>query len=209
MDKILKDMMQQRKLQAAEREARRLAGNKSPRTPASPGRARIGSPAGSPRTPNRQSPVRIGAAPSDQITTTPVRPPSDTFTTVHPTKLDTQTNLNAPGNSKTIDNGLNNSSTVQKSQAQQPTPSVSTVSSVTVETPPKTSGEATPPVTQGPVTTQGSVPSQTVQREVTSTPQTSNQNQEVTQTVKTSETKVENTEIKSEAPKPTEQMDTS
>ena len=79
MDKIFKDVMYQRKLQAAEKEARKLALAKSPRSlgsparalgsparapgsPArapgspgrmqgSPGRARLGSPAGSPRTP--------------------------------------------------------------------------------------------------------------------------------------------------------------
>lgn len=88
MDKVLKDMMQQRKQQAAERDARKqqaasaaTGGAKSPRTPAgSPGRARIGSPAGSPRTPpsagvNRMSPVRL---PGDPISTTTLRaPPSD------------------------------------------------------------------------------------------------------------------------------------
>ncbi|KAH3887488.1 uncharacterized protein LOC127844044 isoform X2 [Dreissena polymorpha] len=84
MDKVLKDMMQQRKQQAAERDARKQAastatgGAKSPRTNSgSPGRARIGSPAGSPRTPpsagvNRMSPVRL---PGDPITTTPLRAP--------------------------------------------------------------------------------------------------------------------------------------
>ncbi|KAL4238504.1 PAXIP1-associated glutamate-rich protein 1 [Mactra antiquata] len=77
MDKILKDIMQQRKLQAAEREAKKLAGAKSPRTPSSPSRARIGSPAGSPRTPNRQSPVRVGAGFNDGITNTPSRIPTE------------------------------------------------------------------------------------------------------------------------------------
>lgn len=78
MDKILKDMMQQRKLQAAEREARKqAAAARSPRAPSSPGRARIASPAGSPRTPNRQSPVRLPVGPSDPISTTPVRGPTE------------------------------------------------------------------------------------------------------------------------------------
>lgn len=95
MDKILKDMMQQRKLQAAEREARKLAsGSKSPRTPASPGRARVGSPAGSPRTPNRQSPVRIGAAPGDPIGTTPLRPPLESVTSSRLPKSDTSLTAN-------------------------------------------------------------------------------------------------------------------
>ncbi|XP_052800645.1 probable serine/threonine-protein kinase ndrC isoform X2 [Mya arenaria] len=88
MDKVLKDMMQQRKLQAAEREARKQAtAAKSPRNPSSPGRARIGSPAGSPRTPpaagggsNRQSPVRF-QGPTDGLQTTPLRPPQETQTT--------------------------------------------------------------------------------------------------------------------------------
>lgn len=78
MDKVLKDMMYQRKLQAAEKEARKLTLTKSPRTPGSPGRARLGSPAGSPRTPiygsSRQSPVRA-PGPSESLTTTPVRGP--------------------------------------------------------------------------------------------------------------------------------------
>ncbi|WAR03239.1 hypothetical protein MAR_009797, partial [Mya arenaria] len=82
------DMMQQRKLQAAEREARKQAtAAKSPRNPSSPGRARIGSPAGSPRTPpaagggsNRQSPVRF-QGPTDGLQTTPLRPPQETQTT--------------------------------------------------------------------------------------------------------------------------------
>lgn len=77
MNKVLKDVMQQRKIQAAEKEARKQAGQRSPRTPGSPARARIGSPAGSPRTPpavglNRQSPVRA-AGPGDSISTTPHR----------------------------------------------------------------------------------------------------------------------------------------
>ena len=82
MNKVIKDMMQQRKQQAAEKEARKLANVRSPRTPGSPARARIGSPAGSPRTPpasslNRQSPVRA-AGPGDPIVTTPLRAPVDT-----------------------------------------------------------------------------------------------------------------------------------
>jgi len=79
-------MMQQRKLQAAEREARKQAGNsgtKSPRTPGSPRGARIGSPAGSPRTPpssaNRQSPVRPPGSGMDGIHTTPLRAPLDSY----------------------------------------------------------------------------------------------------------------------------------
>lgn len=79
MTKVLKDMMEQRKVQAAEKEARKQAGQRSPRTPGSPARARIGSPAGSPRTPsaaglNRQSPVRA-PGPSDSVSTTPLRAP--------------------------------------------------------------------------------------------------------------------------------------
>ncbi|XP_060605428.1 uncharacterized protein LOC132757945 [Ruditapes philippinarum] len=202
MDKILKDMMQQRKLQAAEREARKLAGNKSPRTPASPGRARIGSPAGSPRTPNRQSPVRIGAGQSDQITTTPVRPPSETFSAIQPGKLDSHN----VSNSKIHDNGFNNSSSGLKNQVQQSTPSVSAAPSNNIETQSKNSnsGEATPQ------TSQGADPSQTMQREVTSNPQAPSQIQQVNQPMKTAETKAENTEIKPEASNPpTEKMDTS
>lgn len=109
MDKILKDMMQQRKLQAAEREARKLAGNKSPRTPASPGRARIGSPAGSPRTPNRQSPVRVGSAPNDPVTTTPLRAPLHTQSAIHATKLENSYSLSvtAQKTEMTVNTGQN------------------------------------------------------------------------------------------------------
>lgn len=82
MSQVIKDMQQQRKQQAAEREARKLANARSPRTPGSPARARIGSPAGSPRTPpasslNRHSPVRAAGPVGDPITTTPLRAPLD------------------------------------------------------------------------------------------------------------------------------------
>ena len=87
MEKVLKDMMYQRKVQAAEREARKLALAKSPRAPGSPGRARIGSPAGSPRTPpsanftpNRQSPVRMMGQDFTPNRQSPVRMPGSEFT---------------------------------------------------------------------------------------------------------------------------------
>lgn len=73
MDKVLQDMMQQRKKQAAEREARKQGSARSPRTPSSPARARVGSPASSPRTPPAASRAR------DPITTTPLRAPIDTM----------------------------------------------------------------------------------------------------------------------------------
>lgn len=88
MDKVLKDMMHQRKLQAAEKEARKLHLAKSPRAPGSPARARMGSPAGSPRTPpfyspNRLSPVRM-PGPNEGLVTTPVRAPVSADTVVRP-----------------------------------------------------------------------------------------------------------------------------
>ncbi|XP_053390825.1 uncharacterized protein LOC123534050 [Mercenaria mercenaria] len=197
MDKILKDMMQQRKLQAAEREARKLAGNKSPRTPASPGRARISSPAGSPRTPNRQSPVRIGANPPDPITTTPVRPPTDTQNAIRATKI--EPNNTDVTNNRTHDNDFSSLSTNQSIQT--PQPAASTVPSSHYGTQSTNVGEA-----NSSQASQREVISQTVNREVTSSPQTVNQ----TLQGRTVEPKVENTGIKSEAPEPvTEKMDTS
>lgn len=150
MDKILKDMMQQRKLQAAEREARKLAGNKSPRTPASPGRARIGSPAGSPRTPNRQSPVRIGAGPNDPISSTPVRAPLDTPGSARVTKAE-QSSITSVASSKPTDTHFNTSQNVHVSQS-------GTVASVYGH--------------QFQSTNTGETTSQALQRGITSSPQT-------------------------------------
>ena len=137
MDKVLKDMMYQRKLQAAEKEARKLALARSPRAPGSPSRARLGSPAGSPRTPpvygaRTQSPVRA-PGPTEGLATTPLRAPVTADSVV-------RTSI-----SETISAVASRTETVAREIIKDAIPNVP--AAVTVTSPVRTlSGTITPPI---------------------------------------------------------------